>query len=104
MLCSIGQDIHHLVRQHASQTQYTDQMNHSGDQVNTLDTLAHASCTKHLRTCEHISAYASEEDQEIVHTQSHGRYIVAFDPLDGSKNASFNWPVGSIFAIFDIQE
>ena len=84
----------------ASSTQYTSHTNDSGDQVNTLDEFAHRSCIRYLSQCPLVCSYASEEDASIVPCHTYGSYHVAFDPLDGSKNASVNRPVWSIFAIF----
>jgi len=53
------------------------------------------------------SSYAScllvseENDNEIeVETERQGKYIVSFDPLDGSSNIDCLVSIGSIFAIF----
>ena len=49
-----------------------------------------------------ISAFALQEnDNEIeVETERQGKYIVSFDPLDGSSNIDCLVSIGSIFAIF----
>ena len=53
-----------------------------------------------------ISSYTtcilvSEENEEaiIVEPQHRGKYIVAFDPLDGSSNIDCLGSVGSIFSV-----
>ena len=45
---------------------------------------------------------ASEEMDEYIlcPTNPHAKYVVAFDPLDGSSNIDANVTIGSIFAIF----
>jgi len=58
-----------------------------------------------LRTTEwsgHLAGMASEEmDQPylIPATYSRGKYLLVFDPLDGSSNIDVNVSVGSIFSI-----
>lgn len=39
------------------------------------------------------------EPYAIPHGYPRGRYLLAFDPLDGSSNIDVNMPVGSIFSI-----
>ncbi len=47
------------------------------------------------------AAMASEEleDVHVVRTSSDGRYLLLFDPLDGSSNIDVNISVGTIFSI-----
>lgn len=47
-------------------------------------------------------ALVSEENEKLieVETERQGKYIVAFDPLDGSSNIDCLVSIGSIFAIF----
>ena len=58
-----------------------------------------------LRTCEfggHLAGMVSEELAEpyqIPPEYPLGRYLLAFDPLDGSSNIDINAPVGSIFSV-----
>lgn len=50
-----------------------------------------------------LAAMASEEDGEpmpIPDKYPKGKYIMLFDPLDGSSNVDYNVPVGTIFAIY----
>ncbi|HEY0713804.1 MAG TPA: class 1 fructose-bisphosphatase [Polyangia bacterium] len=51
---------------------------------------------------ETVGIMVSEENQEPVVTKNgeQGKYIVLFDPLDGSSNLDCNIPVGTIFAVF----
>ena len=45
--------------------------------------------------------YFQENENEIeVETERQGKYIVTFDPLDGSSNIDCLVSIGSIFAIF----
>ena len=63
-----------------------------------------------LRTNEwggHLGAMISEE-MEAVHPipaqYPRGRYLLAFDPLDGSSNIDVNGTVGSIFSVLRCRE
>ena len=50
-----------------------------------------------------VAAMASEEMDTIHAIPNHyrqGRYLLAFDPLDGSSNLDVNVSVGSIFTVF----
>lgn len=51
-----------------------------------------------LSTC----ALISEEDEKVIFTSTNesSKYIVAFDPLDGSSNIDCLAPIGSIFSIW----
>ena len=49
-----------------------------------------------------VAAVASEEDEQIRITRAGrltGRYLVCFDPLDGSSNIDVNATIGTIFSI-----
>ena len=58
-----------------------------------------------LRTSEyggHLAGMVSEELEEpyqIPPEYPRGKYLLAFDPLDGSSNIDINAPVGSIFSV-----
>ncbi len=58
-----------------------------------------------LRTSEyggHLAGMVSEELEEpyaIPAEYPRGRYLLSFDPLDGSSNIDVNAPVGSIFSV-----
>ncbi|MGD8483840.1 MAG: class 1 fructose-bisphosphatase, partial [Thioalkalispiraceae bacterium] len=50
----------------------------------------------------HLAAMASEEMDDIYHIPSQypkGKYLLTFDPLDGSSNMDVNVSVGTIFSI-----
>lgn len=75
--------------------------NTSGDQVKKLDVLANELFIKYLFKTGHFAALASEEESDIVLVPQgeHAKYVIAFDPLDGSSNMDYNVSVGSIFSI-----
>jgi len=55
-----------------------------------------------LGSTGHLAVLASEEDEDIIHVpdgQPYGKYVVNFDPLDGSSNINANVNIGTIFSI-----
>jgi len=76
--------------------------NVQGEEVKKLDVLANDLFINMLRSSYSTSLLVSEEnDNEIeVETERQGKYIVTFDPLDGSSNIDCLVSIGSIFAIF----
>ncbi|WP_371186767.1 class 1 fructose-bisphosphatase [Thalassotalea maritima] len=51
-----------------------------------------------------VKAISSEEEDTSVAGNPNGRYIVSFDPLDGSSNIEINSLVGTIFSIMEVDE
>lgn len=54
-----------------------------------------------------IAAMASEEMDHSLSTPAEfrrGKYLIMFDPLDGSSNIDINAPIGSIFSISEAPE
>jgi len=78
------------------------EVNVQGEEVKKLDVLANDLFINMLRSSYASCLLVSEEnDNEIeVETERQGKYIVAFDPLDGSSNIDCLVSIGSIFAIF----
>ncbi|MCH2042793.1 MAG: class 1 fructose-bisphosphatase [Saprospiraceae bacterium] len=79
-----------------------DQENASGESVQKLDLLADnllISCLKNSGEC---CGVASEEQDSFVAIPSskNAKYVVLFDPLDGSSNIDVNVSIGTIFAIY----
>merc|ERR1712018_910220 len=76
--------------------------NFQGEEVKKLDVLANDLFINMLRSSYASCLLVSEEnDNEIeVETERQGKYIVTFDPLDGSSNIDCLVSIGSIFAIF----
>lgn len=76
--------------------------NIQGEQVQKLDVLANEQCKNYLRQTLHFSLLASEEDEQVVDMGELGKeakYIIAFDPLDGSSNIDVNVSIGTIFSV-----
>jgi len=81
----------------------TGQENVHGEQVQKLDVYAHNVIVQTLGTCGYLSAMISEESEHIIPIpDGHplGKYVLTFDPLDGSSNIDANVSIGSIFGIY----
>ncbi len=77
-------------------------VNVHGEQQQKLDILANKTIEQCLGYRGNVGIIASEElDEPKVLTGSSGKYVVIFDPLDGSSNIDVNVSVGTIFAIFE---
>ena len=75
--------------------------NTSGDHVKKLDVLSNDAFIDALTFCNRVSIMVSEEnDAPIFNDKCVGKYVVAFDPLDGSSNIDANVSVGTIFGIW----
>jgi fructose-1,6-bisphosphatase I len=77
--------------------------NIQGEVQQKLDVLANQALLHCLGSRGNVGIMASEEnDQPIVvpRDREHGKYVVVFDPLDGSSNIDVNVSVGTIFSIF----
>lgn len=78
--------------------------NSSGDTVQKLDLYANEKLIECLSNSGECAAIASEELDDYVEVPKvegrNPKYIVVFDPLDGSSNIDVNVSVGTIFGIF----
>jgi fructose-1,6-bisphosphatase I len=81
----------------------TDHANSSGDIVKKLDVFADVTIFKAMDHGGHVCVMASEENEDILHIPDEyvaGKYVLLYDPLDGSSNIDANITIGSIFSIF----
>jgi len=81
----------------------TDRQNISGDEVKKLDEFADETIYKAMDHGGHLCVLASEENEGLLHIPDHyktGKYVMIYDPLDGSGNIDANITVGTIFSIF----
>jgi fructose-1,6-bisphosphatase I len=77
-------------------------VNVQGEVQQKLDVIANTALLHCLGNRGNVAVMASEEnDSPIVveRDREHGRYVVVFDPLDGSSNIDVNVSVGTIFSI-----
>lgn len=79
--------------------------NSTGDDQKKLDVLSDELFVNMLKSSYTTCLLASEEDEEvmIVEKERRGKYIVCFDPLDGSSNIDCLVSIGSIFGIWKRQ-
>lgn len=81
--------------------------NVQGEVQKKLDIITHDIMVKALDWGGHLGGMASEEitDPIKIPTQyPKGKYLVLFDPLDGSSNIDINLTVGTIFSILRCRE
>jgi len=76
--------------------------NIQGEEVKKLDVLSNDLFINLLRSSFTTCLLVSEENENIieVETERQGKYIVCFDPLDGSSNIDCLVSIGSIFGIY----
>ncbi len=101
----VAKSISRLVTTAGIQDAYgkTGTRNASGEEVVKLDFLANEQFKQRLRCNPHVAGYASEEEDDFVafdNKNGDSKYVVWFDPLDGSSNFDTNIPIGSIFSIY----
>lgn len=77
-----------------------DEQNVQGETQKKLDVISNDILKQQLLDSADVRAIASEEEEYIVAGKTEGKYLVAFDPLDGSSNIDINSMVGTIFSIF----
>ena len=76
--------------------------NVQGEEVQKLDDYANRTLVTVLGRSGHVAAMASEEVEGPILPPPgapRGRYVVLFDPLDGSSNIDVNASIGTIFSI-----
>lgn len=82
---------------------FTGDSNVHGEDVRKLDIFAHHMMFNAMDHGGHLCIMASEEEEDIIHIPPKfkiGKYVLLFDPLDGSSNIDANVSIGTIFSIF----
>ena len=74
--------------------------NVQGEAQQKLDVYANDMFIRMLRSQGEVCAVASEENDDLIHFDNGGKYVVAMDPLDGSSNIDVNVSIGTIFSIY----
>lgn len=80
----------------------TGNENISGDAVKKLDVFAHDKLYTAMCHGGHLCVMASEEMPDFIPIPEQypkGKYVLLFDPLDGSSNIDANVSIGTIFSI-----
>lgn len=75
--------------------------NIQGETQKKLDVVSNQLIKNMLLETGLVHAVASEEEDDVVMGNPDAKYLVAFDPLDGSSNIDINCPVGTIFSIME---
>ena len=78
--------------------------NIQGEDQKKLDVIANNIMIDTLKANPAVAGLASEEEDTFVNADKDGRYLVLFDPLDGSSNIDINISVGTIFSILEKPE
>jgi fructose-1,6-bisphosphatase I len=81
----------------------TGDTNIQGEQVQKLDRFADATFYRMNDHTGRVALMASEEHAEVLpipEKYAPGKYILLFDPLDGSSNIDYNICLGTIFSIY----
>jgi len=73
--------------------------NVQGEEQKKLDVISNDYLIDALKIHPQVGGLASEELDEFTPAQENGKYLVLFDPLDGSSNIDINMCVGTIFSI-----
>jgi fructose-1,6-bisphosphatase I len=77
--------------------------NVQGEEVQKLDEYAHNTICQLNEHSGRLAVMGSEEEKDIIPIPDQyekGKYVLLFDPLDGSSNIDFNVSVGTIFSIY----
>ena len=80
----------------------TGKKNVQGEDVQKLDIFANDTMVKILGRGGHVCIMASEESKDPIYPFDGypiGKYVVSFDPLDGSSNIDVNASIGTIFGV-----
>jgi len=82
-------------------TSKSENENSTGDTQLKLDIASDVIIEKIFKGIPEIKQIVSEEQEEIINVNENGKYLIAYDPLDGSSLVDVNLSVGSIFGIYE---
>ncbi len=85
----------------------TGDINVQGEVVQKLDMIANETIARSLGYRDSVGIMVSEEDDEpriLKELDAQAKYIVLFDPLDGSSNIDVNVSIGTIFSVLQRRE
>lgn len=80
---------------------YGDSCNATGDMQLKLDIQSDLIIAESFSKITAVKAIASEEKEEAETLHPEGRYLIAYDPLDGSSLIDVDLSVGTIYGIYD---
>jgi fructose-1,6-bisphosphatase I len=84
----------------SSRTGLAGESNVQGEQQKKLDVLANEIFVNSLVSCGKVAMLVSEELEEPIIVDHRNKYIVVFDPLDGSSNIDSGVSIGTIFGVY----
>ncbi|MBZ0119036.1 MAG: class 1 fructose-bisphosphatase, partial [Sandaracinaceae bacterium] len=76
--------------------------NVQGEDVQKLDVIANKILIRCVEAGGHVCVMASEENEDIIPIPDRfqkGKYVLMFDPLDGSSNIDVSMSIGTIFSV-----
>ena len=79
---------------------YSQNINATGDTQLKLDIKSDLVIEEEFRKISSVKEIISEEKEKKTPIYEHGKYMVGYDPLDGSSLLDVNFSVGSIFGIY----
>jgi len=80
---------------------YSQEQNSSGETQLQLDIQCDLIIEEELSHVNSVNTLASEEKEEMMLINENGKFLIGFDPLDGSSLVDVNLSVGSIFGIYE---
>lgn len=95
-----------IIASHITKAGLVDVLGSSGkknihqEEVQKLDEMSNQLLVDILSDTGIVATLASEELEEPINVNSSGKYVVFFDPIDGSANLDINASVGTIFSIY----
>ncbi|NVJ57811.1 MAG: class 1 fructose-bisphosphatase [Vibrionaceae bacterium] len=85
----------------------TESENVQGEMQKKLDVISNEVMLRSLEWSGHLAGMVSEEMEEVYQIPGRypkGKYLLVFDPLDGSSNTEVNVSIGTIFSILRCPE
>ncbi len=81
-------------------TSKSEQQNSTGDTQLKLDIASDVIIENNFKKLSCVKQIVSEEQDHIINIKEQGKYLIAYDPLDGSSLVDVNLSVGSIYGIY----
>ncbi|MEA2049882.1 MAG: class 1 fructose-bisphosphatase [Campylobacterota bacterium] len=82
-------------------TSKSDEQNSTGDTQLKLDIASDVVIENNFKKLKTVKQIVSEEQDNIIDINKDGKYLIAYDPLDGSSLVDVNLSVGSIYGIYE---
>lgn len=85
----------------SSDGSFSKNLNSTGDTQLKLDVISDEIIEQELKKVDTIKVIISEEKENSILINQNAKYLVGYDPLDGSSLVDVNQSVGSIFGIYE---